>query len=706
MRGQGDIEFTETMSEGIIGPIRLRNRIVLPAMDMNLCDHGVITDGEIAHYARRAAGGTAMVITGSGAVAYPVGATSRHQPGLSEDRFIPGLRSLAEAVHAEGSRLCIQLTHHGKTARVDMADERPMLVPSIPEGSPDMSALQDNTGEELMALAAAAGGKAPQFHEADEDDLLRLIDDFASAARRVREAGCDAVEIHAAHGYILSTFLSAADNRRTDRWGGSLENRCRLTEEVTRAVREAAGDDLAVIVRISGQEFGGAGALSNAEAAAAATRLEAAGAHAIHVTGWGRNSFANFTDGPLPDTVGAYRGQTAAIKSTVAIPVIAVGRLLPEVAEEMLAEGQCDFVAMGRQLLADPDIANKLKAGRQAAIRPCINCYVCVEQNFFDLTPRCAVNPALGDETAAEITRTKVARHIVVVGGGPAGVEYARLASQQGHQVTLLEAGDRLGGTAWFSQLTTPANGPFVDWQAHQLGQASVDVRLRTTATVAEVRSLRPDLVVVATGATRGRPAIPGIDQHHVLSGDDLRALLAGEPVPGQAGWLQAALRLGRKLRVTSSPERLRRLSKLYLPLGKHVVVIGGGLVGLELAEFLAERKRTVTVLEEGPAIGLPMASPRRWTAVRKATDHGVTLHRKAEVNSVGGNEVTFTVGDTQETIAADSVIIAGGVVPSAPLATQLSDAGFEVQVIGDADNVGYIEGAVHSAWTAARALA
>lgn len=699
------VGFVETLRPGRLGPIELRNRIVLPAMDMNLCDDGEITDAEIAHYARRAAGGTAMVITGSGAIAFPVGAASLRQPGLSDDRFVAGLRRLADAVHREGSRLCIQLTHHGKTARVDIAADRPVLVPSEPDRALDLSALRDNTPDEVMAIAATTGGKTPRYHVADEDDLATLIDQFAAATTRAREAGADAVEVHAAHGYVLSTFLSAADNRRTDRWGGSLENRCRLTEEVLAAVRGAAGGDMAVLVRLSGEEFGEAGALTTPEAVTAARRFEAAGADAIHVTGWGRNSFRNFTDGPLPDTIGAYRSTAAAIKDAVTVPVIAVGRIVPELAEEMLAAGDCDFVAMGRQLLTDPDIVAKLDAGRRASIRPCINCYVCVEQNFFDESPRCAVNPQLGDEGRTVSIGSSSSRHVVVVGGGPAGMEFARLASERGDRVTLLEAGDRLGGTAWFSQLTTPANGPFVDWQVHELGLTDVDVRLGTTATVDLVRALEPDDVVVATGAVRDRPDVPGIDLEHVITGDDLRALLAGGTADGQPRGRRALLWLARRAGITQRPERLRQLSHRYLPLGADVVVLGGGLVGLELAEFAAERGRSVTVLEEGPVMGLPMASPRRWTAVRRASEHGVRLHRSAVVHGITEDHVSFTVDGLEKRVHADTVVVAGGVRPSAHLADELSAAGVEVTTIGDARDVGYIEGAVRSAWDAANAL-
>jgi 2,4-dienoyl-CoA reductase-like NADH-dependent reductase (Old Yellow Enzyme family)/NADPH-dependent 2,4-dienoyl-CoA reductase/sulfur reductase-like enzyme len=699
--------FEHLLAPGRIGPLQLSSRVVLPAMDMNHCDDGVITDTEIAHYRARAAGGAAMVITGSGAVSFPVGAASRKQPGLSDDRFIPGLAHLADAVHEAGSLLCIQLTHHGKTARVDVLEDRPVLVSSRPVGKPDLSALRDNTPDELLRLAAASGGKLPTYKEADEGDLARVIGEFADAARRVREAGADAVEVHAAHGYVLSTFLARADNRRDDRWGGSLENRARLTVEVLRGVRAAVGSSMAVLVRVSGREFGEDGGLTLEESTAAAQMFAEAGADAIHVTGWGRNSFANFTDGPLPDTVAAYRDDARAIRAAVDVPVIAVGRLLPEVAEEMVRTGECDFVAMGRQLLTDPDLVVKLRTGRRASVRPCINCYVCVEQNFYDDPPRCAVNPALGDEGLSVVGRADVRRHVAVVGGGPGGMEAARIAAERGHRVTLLEAADRLGGTAWFSQLTTPANGPFIAWQAGELARLGVDVRLRAVAGADDVVALQPDAVVVATGATRGLPAVPGVDLPHVWTGDALRAAMTGhgELGAGVGRAARALLRVARALRVTADAARVRSLSRRWLPLGRRVVVVGGGLVGIELAEFLAERRRTVTVLEPGPAVGLPMASPRRWTAVRKAAAHDVQIVRHAALVAITTADVVYDVSGDRQRVDADAVVIASEVQHGAPLADALRQRDVEVHVVGDAAEVGYIEGAIRSAWRVALAL-
>ncbi|MFD7075011.1 FAD-dependent oxidoreductase [Nocardioides sp. NPDC059952] len=697
--------FKHLLSPGAIGPMSLANRVVMPAMDMNLCDEGVLEDGDIAHYAARAAGGTGLVITSAAAVAYPIGATSRKEPGLSDDRFIPGLRALADAVHAEGAKLCVQATHHGKMSKVDTADGRPLFVPSMPVGERDMSALRDNTPTELGAMATAVSeGKTPSFREATEEDIAWLVGQFADAARRVMRAGADAFEIHAAHGYVLGTFLSRADNRRTDRWGGSLENRARLACDVIRAVRAAVGDGLAILVRVAGKEYGEEGSLTTEEAVAASRLFEEAGADAIHVTGWARNPFRDFTDGPLPNLVGAYVDLARAVKAAVTIPVIAVGRVLPAVGEELIAGGGADFVAMGRQLLADPELVGKLREGRAASVRPCINCYVCVEQNFWDGVPVCAVNPALGNETLLPFPKLAARRHVVVVGGGPGGMEAARVAAERGHRVTLVEKGDRLGGSAWFSQLTTPANGPLLDWLQHEVERLGVDVRLSETADADALAALAPDVVVLATGAHRGIPSVPGADLPHVHTGDTLRGLITGESDSGSRT-LRLLGKAGRMSGLTRDPERIRELTRKVLPIGKDVVVIGGTLVGLELAEFLAERRKSVTVLEHGSQAGLPMAIPRRWTAVRQASEHGVTIHRDTEVVEITPTQVRYRLGEETSAVAADLVVVASHVESGAPLADDLQARGLEVHVVGDAGEVGYIQGAIHSAWRVARAL-
>jgi 2,4-dienoyl-CoA reductase-like NADH-dependent reductase (Old Yellow Enzyme family) len=710
--------FGHLLAPGRIGGLELPNRVVMPAMDMNLCVDGSVTDAEIDHYAARSAGGVGLVITGTGAVSWPIGAASMHQPGFSDDRHIAGMARLADAVHAQGGRVAMQLCHHGKVSTIDMANDRPLLVPSVPVPAMDLSSLGDCTMDELMGLASASGAKTPTYRQATDDDLYEVIDAFSAAARRVKAAGIDAIEIHAAHGYLLSTFLSPGYNHRTDQWGGSIEGRARLTCEVVRAVRAEVGDDYPVLVRINGHEFGPDHGITVHTAAAQAVAIAAAGADAIHVSANAHDPFANFTAGPLPDTVAAYRAVSATIKRALMaaghdVPVIAVGRLLPEVADDMVASGHCDFVSMGRQLLADPDLVARLADGRRAEVRPCINCYVCVEQNFFDLTPRCAVNARLGRGELDGLGRTDVPRSVLVIGGGPAGMEAARVAALRGHDVTLMEASDRLGGTMRFSALTTPDNEPMVHWLVKAVTDAGVDVHLATRATPAQVTDVNPDVVVVATGARRtlgtlaGAATTDGVPRVH--TGDDLRALLEGgtsavaDPPFGRPTRL--AIGIGRRLGLLSSASLVRALSRRWLPLGRRVVVIGGGLVGLELAGFLAERNRQVALIDSGSQMGLPMALPRRWSAVRHASSHGIALVRDTTVEGLVPGGVAVRRGDRTAIMPADDVVVAEGVVADTALAESLAAAGFEVCVIGDATGIGYIEGAVHSGFDVGMAL-
>jgi NADPH-dependent 2,4-dienoyl-CoA reductase/sulfur reductase-like enzyme len=475
-----------------------------------------------------------------------------------------------------------------------------------------------------------------------------------------------------------------------------------------KAIKKVVGVDNPVLVRVNGFEFGLTDGLTAEETARAAAMIEEAGADAIHVSANAHNPFADFTQGPLPSGVAQYREYTKTVKQHVTIPVVAVGRMLPEIANEMLALGECDFVSMGRQLLADPELVNKIKDGARQSVRPCINCYVCVEQNFFDGNPKCAVNPALCNESVAVLAPMVKAKHVVVIGGGPGGMEAARVAALRGAKVTLIEKGLRLGGTMWFSQLTTPANQLLVDWFTHEIERLNVDVLLSTEATRDVIAALNADEVIVATGARRGLPDVPGADLPHVLTGDALRSVITGEKDSGNRSlstFGKVIVATGRTIGLLNSVDRIRSLSKSWMPVGKRVVVIGGGLVGLELAEFLAERGRQVTVLEEGPHMGLPMAMPRRWTAVIKATKHGVVLVRDASVVSIDKVSVRYRSGEDEFEARGDTVVVASQVEPDSKLADELMGLGIRIQVVGDALNVGYIEGAMHTAHEVAREL-
>ena len=702
--------YPHLLSPVRLGPLDLRNRIVLPAMDQNVCDDGLITDALITHYAERARGGTGLLVLETSAVAFPYGATARHQPALSHDGVIDGLRRLGEAVHAHGAKIVVQANHHGRISGVDTAEDRPNLVPSLPLPDTDpMAIMRDTTNKELMAMATLTGGKIPTYAEATTEDLNWVVDQFAHASARVQQAGLDGIEVHAGHGYLIDTFLSPAWNHRTDAYGGSVEGRARLLVEVLKAIRARCGPDFALMVRLNGLDTALKGGITPDLAAQYAAMSANAGADAIHVTAYSSiTGGTGFTEGPLPWLDCQYEDLARTVKDAVDVPVVAVGRIRPDDAERILSSGGADLVAMGRQLLADPDLPNRLAEGRPDLVRPCINCFVCVAQNFWSAAPTCAVNARLGYQAEPDPGPVDIPRHVVVVGGGPGGMEAARVAADRGHRVTLLEKSDHLGGTARFSSLTTPLNGDLVRWLATAIAEAGVEVRTGTIASPAMVATLRPDAVVVATGAIRRRPDVHGVDLDHVLSGDDLRSLLTGEGDLGnrQPGIIvRAALAIGHRLGLTADLDRVRSLSRRWMPLGRRIVVIGGGLVGTELAEFLAARGRTVTVLEEGVDLATEMAHPRRWRALHEARAHGVDFRTGAHLVAITPDEVVAAVtqGDgvvTEERFAVDAVLLAGGVEPDPSLADAIRTAVGDtvgVHVVGDAGALGYIEGAIRT---------
>ena len=696
-------EFPRLLSEATLGPLTLRNRIVMPAMDQNNCtDDGLISNKTLQHYEDRAKGGAGLLILETSAVKWPDGATSKHQPSLSSDEVIPGLEKLAERAHKHGARMIVQACHHGRISGLDISRDVPVLVPSTPIPSFDTLGMAYNTTtEELMKMATLTGGKLPTFKEASREELVEIIEAFGEASLRIKKANLDGIEIHAAHGYLISTFLSRAWNRREDEWGGSIEKRARLLTEIIREIRKKCGSDFAIVVRIDGHEYGIEHGITSEEASTTAAIAEEAGADAIHVSAISSSGTGvGFTEGPLPWERCQYSELAKNVKSAISIPVIAVGRIEPKDGERLIAENNCDFVAMGRQLLADPELPNNLINNTPEKIRPCINCFVCVAQNFWNGEPVCAVNPRLGNYEEI-VEAPKKLKNIVVVGAGPAGLECARVASNRGHKVTILEQTGSLGGTALFSSLTTPKNGELINWFEQVLKDSEVVIRKNFLADSKSIMSFEPDVVVIATGSQSSKSNIKGSELQHVLSRDQLKALLqesnSSEITKGRKNLSSLVLWLGRKLGFFEDMEKIRKLSKLWMPLGKNVVIIGGGLVGVELSHFLSERKRNVSVLETRPVMAPEMAHPRRWRSLHQGSLSGVKFHNNIQVVEIRKNSVVYIKDESECEVPADSVILAEGIEADRKLHEKFADIEVETHIIGDAESIGYIEGAVRS---------
>ena len=699
-----------------IGTLTLPNRIVMAPMGVEIVgEDGMANDEVIAYYEERARGGTGLLITEVAAFAYPHGANSLRQLAISDDRYLPALRRLTDAVHEHGAKIAIQLVHHGKISRVDIANGDPVMVPSVPEWPGSLDMIHDLSTDELMAMAAASGGaeSTPQYHPMTTDDIAAITEQLGDAVVRAKEAGFDAVEIHGAHGYLFSGFLSAQWNRRHDEYGGPLENRARFLCEVIAEAKSRAGADYPIWTRLDALEYRTPQGISFDECRQTARLVVDAGADAIHLSAYGdMTSGQAFTDGTLPDREAKHAALSGKLTRELSVPVIGVGRIRPAVGDEMIAHGKADLVAMGRQLLADPATARKVADARIGDIRPCINCYVCVAQPFFDRRVRCAVNPVLGREAElapVERSRSSLPKRVVVVGGGPAGLEVARVATQRGHFVTVFERAEQIGGALRFAAVLYEPNLRLLHWYEHEMQRLGVDVRTGLEATPDRVMSLQPDHVVVATGSARHRSTVPGADRRHVFDGDDLRDLLTGSGDGAAAKKIpvlaRAAMAIGRRIGLLSDPGQVARLSERYMPVGTRVVIIGGGLVGVELAEFLVDRGRQVTILEEGERLALEMAHPRRWRVLGDLRQHGTELCTGVRDVAIGPAEVSWVTDAGPASTPADTVVIATLVDGDRAVAERFEAAGLDPIVIGDAAGIGYLEGAIHAGWHTAAEL-
>jgi len=695
--------YANLLKPGHIGSMELRNRMVVTAMGVNLAEEdGSCGERIRAYHLEQAKGGAGLIILGVTGVGWPQGSNQPRQVAISDDRFIPGIKALADAVHVQGAKLAAQLHFGGLVAVEDMKAGRPVWAPSIP------SVKEGDFMDGLLPgeLQQTGFGKIRQevtINVMSLEDIAALVGMFAAAAGRAQRGGCDAIEIHGGHGYIISSFLSPNSNTRTDAYGGSHENRARLLVEVLHAVRNVVGPQFPVWCKLDSQEFGLDG-ITLEDARRTAKLAEQAGSDAITVTSYHDSSKGVLHSGShTPDQPGLTVDNAAAIKAAVSIPVIASGRIEPELADDHIGAGRFDFLAMGRKLLADPQLPRKLAEGRAQDVRPCVYCYCCISQIYLERGVKCAVNPETGFERERMPTPAPAAKRVVVIGGGPGGMESARRLAAKGHQVTLLEQSSRLGGTLQFASIAYEPNEHLLKWLKRQIAASNVDVRLNTRATPALLRELAADEVVVATGAVRALPPIPGAGRSNVFSGDDLRKLMLGDDLgslKGKTGWsTRLAAKAGALSGVTGNIELIRKATRAWMPLGERIVIIGGELVGLELAEFLALRGRKVTVMDEAPRFGAGLYLVRRLRILDELRHLGVVM--LPGVHDIAIEEAGVSYRDSEErahAAAADHVVVAKGATGDTSLSGELEAAGFKVHTAGDCTGVAYIEGAMESA--------
>jgi 2,4-dienoyl-CoA reductase-like NADH-dependent reductase (Old Yellow Enzyme family)/thioredoxin reductase len=637
-----------------IGKMELKNRIVMPALNTKFgTEWGAMSDRMIDYYAERAKGGVALIIIENTCIDWPVGKAGTNPIRADEWKFVQGLHDLVEAVQLYGAKIATQLQHPGRQgSSLTAAEGQQLVAPS-----------------EIPCLPT--GAEMP--HALTTEEIEVLIGKFIMGATITKAAGFDAVEIQGGHGYLITEFMSPYSNKREDEYGRDFEGRMKFPLGIVEGIRMVVGPDFPIIFRLSADEYV-EGGLTLEDNKLIVRRLEAAGVDAISVssgiyesTPWYSRIFP--TAGmPMGCNVPLAEG----IKKVVKIPIIVAGKLGdPVLAEKVLKDGKADLIAMGRPLLADPELPRKAYEGRLDDIRPCIYCNeACIGNisRFWRIS--CVVNPALGREREYQIEPAKRKKRVLVVGGGPAGMEAARVASLRGHKVTLYEKEKTLGGqlmAASAPKFKEPI-GDLAEYLKSQVGKLGVKVELGTKATPALIKRLKPDVVVLATGAISVIPGIPGARANKVATAIDIL--------------------LGRK------------------KAGKKVVIIGGGEVGSELAWFLAEKGKKVTIVEMLGGMAMDMNMFSRFYLMDKLAELGIEMLINTTAQEITDKGVVAVDMDgNKRVIEADTVILATGFKPDNELEYKLKGATSEVYTIGDCVKPGKIWGAIESASRIARQI-
>jgi 2,4-dienoyl-CoA reductase (NADPH2) len=671
-----------------IATMQLRNRLVMSPMETCYADpEGLPSEQYVAYLEARARGGVGLITLG----ASTIDARHREVPNsihFASDRVLAPHRELVERVHAHGAKIQPQLVHPGPDGLGPFLSGTDSVGPSVIP-----SYLLGNPCRELRV-----------------EEIPAILDLYKAAVRRTREAGYDGIELHAAHGYmLLGSFLTPWRNKRSDAYrGDTLEGRARLVIEVLEAVRAEVGADFPITLRISGYErTAGGRALDDTQQLA--PLFVQAGVDAFHVSGGVIDRLT--TQMVTGSRFGAAHNvaAAAAVKRAVDVPVMTVGRIHDVAdAERILRDGFADLIVMGRPLLADAELPKKAREGRTSEIRRCISCETCID-SMETMRMRCAVNAFTGREAELSTRRAAKPKLVVVIGAGPGGLEATRIAALRGHRVRLYERRRHLGGALVMAATVHAENRPFLDYLLQAVRRPEVTVELGRPVDCELVAHLEPDAVIVATGGRLVTPRIPGDDLPHVVSGSTLRAMLTGEPggEPARApvARLAATLLRGPAQRLVH-PRVLRPLTRVWMPLGRRVVVIGGDLAAVELAEFLAERGRSVSILDRGSQIAPEVGAKRRAEHMESLDRLGVVVNTAATVVAIRetGVELARTAA-TSCLVPADSVIIAGEVTADTTLYDALRERLGDraaVHAVGDCTGLGLIRKAVEQAARAA----
>ena len=691
-------KFEKLMEPGYIGRVRTRNRIIKTASGGGLVEKdGTAGETIRSHYEALAKGGVGLIIFEFCTVEWPRGS---NRPGLMgatihDDKYIPGYRELTKAVHKHGCPIFMQLYHSGLwfipgEGTVDVGDK--IAVSVLTEDDFPSRELSNLSHRELSITHA---------RELSLADIEELIHTFGKAAERAKKAGFDGVELNSSHFHLLNSFLSRFWNRRHDAYGcESPENRTRFLSQVIREIKKRCGEDFAVETLINGVEYGLKNGITLEEAKKTAQLLQEAGADAIQVRteGYGNLSDMLHSDRffypELPRDLivegldysrkgrGMWVPLGAAIKKVVSIPVFVAGRLDPELSEEILGQGQLDFIGMTRRLLADPELPNKVAEGRLEDIAPCSGCLYCWHEKACNNRPiRCRINAALGREQEFDIKPAEKKKKVLVVGSGPAGMEAARVAALRGHEVFLYEKEHYLGGLLPLASVVKDLELESILDTIHyfetQMNKLGVIIKLGKEFNFSSIKETNPEVAILATGGVNAIPEIPGVNHRKVLSSDKLHKKI------------KLALRF-------LGPKVIEQLTKWWMPIGKRVVIIGGGLAGCQLAEFLVKRGRRVAIVDNAKNLGEGLLANDPTRLFKWLHQKGVTMMTEVKYEEITDKGLVVTTREGErKTLEADTILTALPLLPKADLRKSLEGKVPEVYQIGDCRESGFIHNAI-----------